>query len=52
MCVTYNCDYLKHSTFRFNLIDIQLNADINFEIFSEPYEQFTPFPQVHNVYSK
>ena len=23
----YNCDYLKHSTFRFNLIDIQLNTD-------------------------
>ena len=22
---TYNCDYLKHSTFRFNLIDFQLN---------------------------
>ena len=24
MCDTYNCDYLKHSTFRFNLIDFQL----------------------------
>ena len=23
----YNCDYLKHSTFRFNLINIQLNTD-------------------------
>ena len=23
----YNCDYLKHSTFRFNLIVIQLNTD-------------------------
>ena len=23
----YNCDYLKYSTFRFNLIDIQLNTD-------------------------
>ena len=23
----YNCDYLKHSTFHFNLIDIQLNTD-------------------------
>ena len=21
MCDTYNCDYLKHSTFRYNLID-------------------------------
>ena len=27
MCDTYNCDYLKHSTFRFNLIDFQLYAD-------------------------
>ena len=26
MCDTYN-DYLKHSTFRFNLIDFQLNTD-------------------------
>ena len=24
---TYNCDYLQHSTFRFNLIDFQLNTD-------------------------
>ena len=24
---TYNGDYLKHSTFRFNLIDFPLNAD-------------------------
>ena len=23
----YNCDYLKHSIFRFNLIDFQLNTD-------------------------
>ena len=27
MCDTYNCDYLKHSTFRFNLINFQLNTD-------------------------
>ena len=27
MCDTYNCDYLKHSTFRFNLIDFQLNTN-------------------------
>ena len=27
MCDTYNCDYLQHSTFRFNLIDFQLNTD-------------------------
>ena len=23
----YNCGYLKHTTFRFNLIDFQLNTD-------------------------
>ena len=27
MCDTYNCDYLKHSTFRFNLIDFHLNTE-------------------------
>ena len=27
MCDTYNCDYLQHSAFRFNLIDFQLNTD-------------------------
>ena len=27
MCDTYNCDYLKHSTLRFNLVDFQLNTD-------------------------
>ena len=27
MCDTYNCDYLKHGTFRLNLIDFQLNTD-------------------------
>ena len=27
MCDTYNCDYLKHSTLRFNLIVFQLNTD-------------------------
>ena len=27
MCDTYNCDYRKHNTFRFNLIDFQLNTD-------------------------
>ena len=26
MCDTYNYDYLKHSTFRFDLIDFQLNT--------------------------
>ena len=27
MCDTYNCDYLKHRTFRFNLIVFQLDTD-------------------------
>ena len=27
MCDTYNCNYLKHSTFRFNLTDFKLNTD-------------------------
>ena len=31
MCDTYNCDYLKHSTLRFNLIDFQLNTDFPFQ---------------------
>ena len=31
MCDTYNCDYLKHNTFRFNLIDFQLNTDFRFQ---------------------
>ena len=30
MCDTSNCDYLQHSTFRFNLIDFQLNTDFPF----------------------
>ena len=36
MCDTYNCDYLKHSTLRFNLIDFQLNTDFppNFAFFT------------------
>ena len=29
MCDTYNCDYLKHSTFPFNLVDFQLNTDFH-----------------------
>ena len=28
MCDTYDCDYLQHSTFRFNLIDFQLKVDM------------------------
>ena len=27
MCDTYDCDYLKHNIFRFNLIFFQLNTD-------------------------
>ena len=27
MCATYNCEYLKHGKFHFNLIDFQLNTD-------------------------
>ena len=27
MCYTHDCDNLKHSTFRFSLIDFQLNTD-------------------------
>ena len=29
MCDTYNCDYLKHTTFRVNLIDFLLNTDFS-----------------------
>ena len=31
MCDTYNYDYLKHSTFRFNFIDFQLYIDFPFQ---------------------
>ena len=36
MCAIHNCDYLKHSTFSFNLTDFQLNTDFlpNFEFFT------------------
>ena len=27
MCDIYDCDYLQHNTFRFNLIDFQFNRD-------------------------
>ena len=33
MCDTYYCDYLKHSTLRFNLIDFQLNTDFPSQFF-------------------
>ena len=32
ICETYNCDYLKNITFRFYLIDFQLNTDFPFQI--------------------
>ena len=28
MCDTYNCDYLQHNTFRFNLLFFQLDTDL------------------------
>ena len=31
MCDTYNYDYLKYSTFRFNFIDFQLHIDFPFQ---------------------
>ena len=31
MCDTYNYDYLKYSTFRFNFIDFQLYIDFPFQ---------------------
>ena len=36
MCDTYTCGYLKHSTFRFNLFNFQLNTDFpsNFAFFT------------------
>ena len=37
MCDTYNCDYLKHSTFRFNLIDLSVKY-----IFPFPILRFLP----------
>ena len=40
MCDTYNCDYLKHSTLRFNLIDFQLNTDF-------PSQFYVFLPQNH-----
>ena len=28
MCNTYNCNYLKHSRFRFNLIDLKIQISL------------------------
>ena len=33
MCDTYNRDYLQHNTFRFNLIDFQLNTDFSSQFY-------------------
>ena len=43
MCDTYNCDYLKYITFRFNLIDFQLNTDFpsQFCVFTVKSPSFT-----------
>ena len=41
MCDTYNCDYLKHNTFRFNFIDFQLNTDFPFRILRFFYRKIT-----------
>ena len=32
MSDTYNIDYQKHSTFRFNSIDFELNTDFLFQL--------------------
>ena len=32
MCGTYNYDYQKHSTFRFNFIDFQLYIDLKISL--------------------
>ena len=36
MCDTYNCDYLKHNTFRFNLIvfSVRYRFPPNFAVFT------------------
>ena len=33
MLDTYNCDYLKYDTFRFNLFNFQLNTDFPSQFF-------------------
>ena len=35
MCDTYDCDYLQYSTFRFNLIDFQLNTEFPSKFYHE-----------------
>ena len=34
MCDTYDCDYLKHSTFCFNEINLQFYSPPNFVFFT------------------
>ena len=53
MCDTYNSDYLKHSTFRFNLIDFQFNTDFPFQ-FCVFYRKITQRHSVsqENAYKK
>ena len=55
MCDTYNCDYLKHSTFRFNFIDFQLNTDFPSQVafFTVKSPRFTQRSvSQENVYKK
>ena len=53
---TYNCDHLKHSTFRFNLIGFHLNTDIplpNFAFFTIKSSSVTQRPvSQENAYKK
>ena len=44
MCDTYNCDYLQHSTFRFNLIDFQLNTGFPSQFFTVKSPSVTQRP--------
>ena len=41
MCDTYNCDYLQHNAYRFNLINFQLNRDFPFPILRFFYCEIT-----------
>ena len=56
MCDTYNCDYLKHSTFHFNLIDfsqIQISLS-NFVFFTVKSPSVTQLRSVsqENAYKR
>ena len=41
MCETYDYDYLKYSTFRFNFIDFQLYIDFPFQFSVFFYRKIT-----------